>query len=248
MICSLLVSINALFHSLPPSPYLNQNPPRTPPSHRSLSPLMVHYRNNAPFAKAAVAIREVEVSHWGNVAFEEFMEVQHAGAKLKGGFSRLDYQAKDCPAAFQGLVALLPHGARNIYYRDQIGNISNSEVADACQTKDKGGLMLVLLGSVSIPLSPVRQSFSITLTSPHPYLHRCVTARTAWSWTWSCASRSSAAGRRSSTRVTRCPCRSSSPSARYGNRSTCRIALHDSRDGLPHRSFRRAPRQAPPSS
>lgn len=71
---------------------------------------------------------EIEVSHWGNVAFEEFLEVQHAGAKLKGGFSRFDFQGKRCPAAFQGFVALLPHGARNIYYRDQIGNISNSEV------------------------------------------------------------------------------------------------------------------------
>lgn len=68
------------------------------------------------------------MSHWGNVAFEEFLEVHHAGAKLKGGFSRIDFQMKRCPAAFQGLVALLPHGARNIYYRDQIGNISNSEV------------------------------------------------------------------------------------------------------------------------
>lgn len=68
------------------------------------------------------------MSHWGNVAFEEFLEVQHAGAKLRGGFSRFDFQGKRCPAAFQGFVALLPHGARNIYYRDQIGNISNSEV------------------------------------------------------------------------------------------------------------------------
>jgi oligosaccharyltransferase complex subunit alpha (ribophorin I) len=89
---------------------------------------MIHYQNNAPFAKAVTAIREIEVSHWGNVAFEEFMEVQHVGAKLKGGFSRFDFQTQRNPASFQGLVALLPHGARNIYYRDQIGNISNSEV------------------------------------------------------------------------------------------------------------------------
>ncbi len=105
---------------------------RAPP-HRSLSPLMIHYQNNAPFAKAATAIREIEVSHWGNVAFEEFMEVQHAGARLKGGFSRYDFMHQKNPASFQGLVALLPHGARNIYYRDQIGNISNSEASEQQQ-------------------------------------------------------------------------------------------------------------------
>jgi len=92
----------------------------------SLSPFMIHYQNNAPFAKALQAIREIEVSHWGNVAFEEFVEVHHAGAVLKGGFSRLDYQMRGAPSAFQGLVAVLPPGARNIYYRDQIGNISTS--------------------------------------------------------------------------------------------------------------------------
>lgn len=92
----------------------------------SLSPLTIHYQNNMPFAKATQAIREIEVSHWGNVAFEEFMEVHHAGAKLKGGFSRLEYMMGRAPAAFQGLVAVLPTGAHNIYYRDQIGNISTS--------------------------------------------------------------------------------------------------------------------------
>lgn len=94
----------------------------------SLSPFMIHYQNNAPFAKALQAIREIEVSHWGNVAFEEFVEVHHAGAVLKGGFSRLDYQMGGSPSAFQGLVAVLPSGARNIYYRDQIGNISTSSI------------------------------------------------------------------------------------------------------------------------
>jgi hypothetical protein len=34
----------------------------------------------------------VQVSHWGNVAFEEYVEVRHAGARLKGGFSRFEYQ------------------------------------------------------------------------------------------------------------------------------------------------------------
>ena len=69
-----------------------------------------------------------QVSHWGNVAFEEFFEVQHAGAKLKGGFSRFDFQSKPAPTALRGFVATLPGGAHDIYYRDQIGNISTSAV------------------------------------------------------------------------------------------------------------------------
>lgn len=94
----------------------------------SLSPITIHYQNNAPFVKALQAIREIEVSHWGNVAFEDFVEVQHAGAALKGGFSRLDFQARGAPSAVRGLVAVLPLGARSIYYRDQIGNISTSVI------------------------------------------------------------------------------------------------------------------------
>lgn len=34
----------------------------------------------------------IEVSHWGNIAVEETLDVLHTGAKLKGPFSRYDYQ------------------------------------------------------------------------------------------------------------------------------------------------------------
>jgi hypothetical protein len=99
--------------------------------------LTVHLENNAHFAMASTAIREIEVcarlrvhvcvrcgplapppglatgevslgdrlthycvtlytqvSHWGNVAFEEFLEVHNAGAKLKGGFARVEYMVR----------------------------------------------------------------------------------------------------------------------------------------------------------
>jgi len=64
------------------------------PLHRSFSPFSVHYENNYPFAVFNVAVREIEVSHWGNVAFEDYYEVQHSGASLKGGFSRYDYMVR----------------------------------------------------------------------------------------------------------------------------------------------------------
>jgi len=97
------------------------------------SPLMIHYLNNFPFAKFSTMQREVEVSHWGNVAVEEIYELKHAGAALKGGFSRFDYQMRrNAPSpSFRGLVGRLPSQASNIYYRDQIGNISTSDIRPA---------------------------------------------------------------------------------------------------------------------
>jgi len=92
----------------------------------------VHYLNNFPFAKFSTMTRELEVSHWGSIAVEEIYELQHAGAKLAGGFSRIDYQMmRGGPGAspsFRSVVATLPAQASGIYYRDQIGNISTSTV------------------------------------------------------------------------------------------------------------------------
>jgi oligosaccharyltransferase complex subunit alpha (ribophorin I) len=96
-----------------------------------VSPLRIHYMNNKPFAKFSSVIREIEVSHWGNINVEEIFELKHAGAALKGGFSRLDYSAQK-PAqsspSFRRLKSYLPILATNIYYRDQIGNISTSDI------------------------------------------------------------------------------------------------------------------------
>lgn len=94
------------------------------------SPAVVHFLHNKPFAKFSTLSREVEVSHWGNIAFEEVYELKHAGAKLQGGFSRFDYQNRRMQntPSFRNLVASLPKSAHNIYYRDQIGNISTSDI------------------------------------------------------------------------------------------------------------------------
>lgn len=93
--------------------------------------MVIHSVNNKPFAKFSSMIKEVEVSHWGMVSVEEVYELKHAGAKLKGGFSRFDYQNNrkylESPS-FRTLRATLPREAANIYYRDQIGNISTSEL------------------------------------------------------------------------------------------------------------------------
>lgn len=39
--------------------------------------------------------REIEVSHWGNVAIEEVIYARNSGTPLTGEFSRLDYFKAD---------------------------------------------------------------------------------------------------------------------------------------------------------
>ena len=72
--------------------------------------------------------RVIEISHWGNVAVEETYNVRHMGAELKGAFSRLDYQRQQAAGHVHDFKTLLPAAARDVYYRDEIGNISTSNL------------------------------------------------------------------------------------------------------------------------
>ncbi|KAL3830539.1 hypothetical protein ACJIZ3_019341 [Penstemon smallii] len=104
----------------------------------SYSPIVVHYVSNKPFAVARNLVREIEISHWGNVQITENYDLVHAGAEIKGEFSRLDYQTRPHvrgASAFRNLLAKLPARAHSIYYRDEIGNISTSNVySDSAKT------------------------------------------------------------------------------------------------------------------
>lgn len=59
------------------------------------------------------------------------MDVSNTGAKLKGPFSRYEYQ-RDPTGSGQSSIkswkTKLPSGSHDIYYRDEIGNISTSNV------------------------------------------------------------------------------------------------------------------------
>eukprot|EP00887_Chlorella_sp_A99_P007187 scaffold2.g7187.t1 len=94
----------------------------------ALRPLRVHYENNSPFAQAVSVEREIEISHWGNVYFEDRINLRHAGARVAGEWSRLDYMTDQNYGknAIRELVAVMPPSARSLYYRDEIGNISTS--------------------------------------------------------------------------------------------------------------------------
>lgn len=102
----------------------------------------VHYENNAPFLTIVDMLRHIEVSHWGNIAVEEKVHVVHSGAKLKGSFSRYEYQRKnDGVSSVRAYKTVLPASAKDVYYRDDIGNISTSNLRE-------------LIDSVEIELRP----------------------------------------------------------------------------------------------
>lgn len=87
------------------------------------SPMYIHFENNRPFITITKLVREYEISHWGNLAVEDSFELQHDGAKLKGTFSRFDYQKSynQAPAHVPVLREYLPSSAQDVYYRDEIG-------------------------------------------------------------------------------------------------------------------------------
>lgn len=93
--------------------------------------LRVHYENNSPFLTVTNLERIIEISHWGNIAVEEHINLRHTGALLKGPFSRYDYQrSQDGLSSIKSFKTVLPASARDVYYRDEIGNISTSNLKE----------------------------------------------------------------------------------------------------------------------
>jgi len=95
----------------------------------SESQLVIHGENNSPMLVVASLQRVIEVSMWGNLAVEETIDVVHKGAKLKGSFSRYEFQRENSGvSSVKNFKTLLPAAAKDVYYRDDIGNISTSHL------------------------------------------------------------------------------------------------------------------------
>lgn len=93
--------------------------------------LAVHYENNSPFVAVTNLLRNVEVSPWAqSINIVNQIKVAHVGAKLKGPFSRIDYQRDHSNgiSSVRNFAVQLPKTSRDIFYRDGIGNISTSHV------------------------------------------------------------------------------------------------------------------------
>ncbi|XP_077983571.1 dolichyl-diphosphooligosaccharide--protein glycosyltransferase subunit 1-like [Glandiceps talaboti] len=93
--------------------------------------MKIHYENNNAFLAVTSMERVIELSHWGNIAVEETLDIRHSGATLKGTFSRYDYQrTQDAFSSIKSFKTILPASARDVYYRDEIGNISTSHLTE----------------------------------------------------------------------------------------------------------------------
>eukprot|EP00493_Phyllostaurus_siculus_P027970 UN28318 len=57
----------------------------------------VHFRNNNAFLTMDNVVRDMEVSHWGNVRVSEFYNIRHDGARLTG-----PYESEDAMMAMYG--------------------------------------------------------------------------------------------------------------------------------------------------
>jgi oligosaccharyltransferase complex subunit alpha (ribophorin I) len=98
---------------------------------KSYSKMLIHYENNSPFLTVTRLDRAIEVSHWaGVISVEEEIDVRHEGAVLRGSFSRYDFQreANSGVSAVKNFKTKLPASASDVYYRDEIGNISTSHM------------------------------------------------------------------------------------------------------------------------
>jgi oligosaccharyltransferase complex subunit alpha (ribophorin I) len=76
------------------------------------------------------------VSHWSAmISVEETIDVLHTGAQLKGAFSRYEFQREPTNgiSSIKSWKTKLPVNARDIYYRDDIGNISTSNLKASSQ-------------------------------------------------------------------------------------------------------------------
>lgn len=87
--------------------------------------LKLQFDSSQVYTQFTLVEREIELSHWGNVAVEEHFDLKNVGAKLKGGFSRLDHSRGNF---IQDVKSFLPASAFGVYYRDALGNVTSSHL------------------------------------------------------------------------------------------------------------------------
>ncbi|RIB10885.1 Ribophorin I [Gigaspora rosea] len=102
--------------------------------------LSIHYEFQQAILTVKGLRRDLEISHWGgNLAVEEHFNLTHDGAKLKGQFSRLEYQQTQYihheTTMARDFSINLPAHASDVYYRDEIGNVSTSRLRNERDAK-----------------------------------------------------------------------------------------------------------------
>merc|ERR1719203_1611496 len=92
-------------------------------------PYPVTTQNTNPMLVVTRLERLLELSMWGNIAVEETVDMAYRGALLKGSFSRYEFQRESSGvSSVKNFKTLLPASSKDVYYRDDIGNISTSHM------------------------------------------------------------------------------------------------------------------------
>lgn len=97
------------------------------------SPLKLRFKSNRAMLVSTEAVREMYVSHWGNIAAKEEFHVENAAARHVGRWSRIDYE-KGSLSPLQAHTAIgdvwvnLPKRSTNVVYKDLVGNITTSRM------------------------------------------------------------------------------------------------------------------------
>lgn len=101
------------------------------PSQKGGQKVSIRYEYTSPVISVSKLSREIEVSHWGgNVAFEEKYSMTNKAAKLESQFSRVEWASTNYynppTTAIKSLTYNLRPGVGDIYFTDEIGNVSTS--------------------------------------------------------------------------------------------------------------------------
>jgi oligosaccharyltransferase complex subunit alpha (ribophorin I) len=73
------------------------------------------------------ATRKIKVSHWGNIAVDEYFRIENIGPKVKGQYSRVDIDTKEAgKMCLRNLNSQYPYYIKGMYIGDYIGNISST--------------------------------------------------------------------------------------------------------------------------
>lgn len=97
-------------------------------------PMALLYKRLAPLIHVTNLTRGIWVSHWSElVQVNEDYQMTNNGAKLKNGFSRVDYMKKKLaskmnPAINSIEIPILDPETSDIYFTDLVGNVSTSMI------------------------------------------------------------------------------------------------------------------------
>jgi len=99
--------------------------------------IAIQYGYDHPVLEVTKLQRSAEISHWGaNLNIQDNIWLHNAGPRLKGHFSRLEFQSQNyfgrlAPHTMSSMALHLPPGIQNVYYYDLNGNVSTSRFRPA---------------------------------------------------------------------------------------------------------------------